>query len=170
MTELRAENANAPGDRAAPASSEPSEEAGLRDAQAIAERIAADEQAAARARERYASEPMAPIEPDPAIVRLLEPGEQVFSIRHGALLNPPRSDERVSLSGYGGTLYLTSARLIHVGQITVTIDLRDIEEVVLAGEQLLLTLAAGEAVNLTVERPRLLRVEISAVRQSADRE
>ncbi len=68
--------------------------------------------------------------------------------------------------GYGGTLYLTSRRLVHLGQVVVSVALTDIEETSLAGERLLLTLRAGEGLSLDLDRPRVLRAEIAAATRS----
>jgi hypothetical protein len=59
-------------------------------------------------------------------------------------------------------LYLTSQRLVHLGQVTVTIRLDDIVETALAGERLLVTLRDAEGFSLDLDRPRLLRTEIAA--------
>ena len=139
----------------------------LRDAEAIADRVAADEDAATKARERFQSEPMPALQPDRTVAALLRPGEVLLAVRRAALLNQPAGTDAASLPGYGGRLYLTSARLLHVGQLTASIALSDIQEVSLAGEQLLLTLAEGEGLKLRVEQPRLLRVQISAARRQA---
>ena len=64
--------------------------------------------------------------------------------------------------GYGGTLYLTSQRLVHLGQVVVSVQLTDIEETSLAGELLLLSLREGEGISLDLDRPRVLRAEIAA--------
>ncbi|MDQ3881002.1 MAG: hypothetical protein M3295_08015 [Chloroflexota bacterium] len=145
----------------------PGDAPGIRDAQAVANAIALDETEAARARERFLSDPIRPLEPDATIRPLLDPrGENVFSIRRGAIINPPLGGGH-ELPGYAGTLYVTSHRLIHVGQVTMTIQLSNVDDISLAGEQLLLALRMGEGVSLRVDRPRLLRVEIAAARRAA---
>ena len=63
------------------------------------------------------------------------------------------------------TLYLTSRRLVHLGQVVLSVNLIDIEESSLAGERLLLTLRNGEGLTLDVDRPRLLRAEMAAAGQ-----
>jgi hypothetical protein len=74
------------------------------------------------------------------------------------MLKAPGDDRAL---GYGGTLYLTSRRLLHLGQVTVNVRLTDIVETSIAGERLLVTLADGEGLMLDVDR-RQLRAEIAA--------
>ena len=80
-------------------------------------------------------------------------------MRQRAILKAPGDDRAL---GYGGTLYLTSRRLLHLGQVTVNVRLTDIVETSIAGERLLVTLADGEGLVLDVDRPRQLRAEIAA--------
>jgi hypothetical protein len=131
----------------------------LRDAAAVAERAAADEADAASARERFRDGPMPSIEPDERIVGHLTPGESVHDLRTHAILNAPGGG---SALGYGGPLYLTSRRLVHLGQVSVTVQLNDIVETSLAGERLLVTLPAGEGMALDLDRPRLFRAQMAA--------
>ena len=137
----------------------PEEGPALRDASAVAERAARDEAEATDARERFRQSPIPTIAPDDAIASHLEPGEGFHSARRSAILNVPGGDRTL---GYGGTLYLTSRRLIHLGQVVVTVQLTDIIEATLAGERLLLALRDGEGMAFDVDRPRLLRAEIAA--------
>lgn len=131
----------------------------LRDAAAAAARATADEAAAHEARERYREAPMEAIEADEQIGPHLRPGERVHSSRSSAILKAPGDDRAL---GYGGTLYLTSHRLVHLGQVTVNVQLTDILETSLAGERLLITLRHGEGISLDLDRPRLFRAEIAA--------
>lgn len=139
---------------------EPSTEDGpaLRDAARAAERAALDEAAAADARERYRIQPL-PSLTDDRVAPHLARGEQVHSLRASAILLGPGDDTAL---GYGGTLYLTSQRLIHLGQVIVTVQLTDVAETSLAGERLLLTLRNGEGLRLDIDRPRLFRTELAA--------
>jgi len=147
---------------------EPSTEEGpaLRDATAAADRAADDEAAANAARERFRIGPLEALEPDAAIRPQLADGELVHGLRRHAILKAPGDDRAL---GYGGTLYLTSRRLIHLGQVIVTVQLVDIVETSLAGERLLLTLGNGEGLALDLDRPRLLRTELAAVTQGLRR-
>jgi hypothetical protein len=131
----------------------------LRDAAAAAARADADERAAVAARERLREEPLPDLEPDEQIAPHLREGERLHGLRSSAILRAPGDDRAL---GYGGTLYLTSHRLIHIGQVTVNVELRDIVETELAGERLLITLRDGEGLALDVDRPRLLRTELAA--------
>jgi hypothetical protein len=135
------------------------EDPALRDALAAAERADADEREAHAARERLRDEPLPAIEPDESLATQLRQGERVHGSRPSAILRAPGDDRAL---GYGGTLYLTSHRLIHIGQVTVNVELGDIVETELAGERLLITLRHGEGISLDVDRPRLLRTEIAA--------
>lgn len=132
----------------------------LRDAAATVERIAGDEAEAAAARQRFRSEPMPTIPADDALTPHLNPGEGVHSVRRSAILSVPGGDRSL---GYGGALYLTSRRLIHLGQVMMSVRLADIVETSLAGERLLLALRDGEGMAFDLDRPRLLRAEIAAV-------
>lgn len=132
----------------------------LRDATAAAVRIADDEAAAEAAREQFRIAPLPAIEPDEAIKGHLDPGELVHALRSRAILRAPGGDPAL---GYGGTLYLTSRRLIHLGQVVVTVQLADIVETSLAGELLLLSLRGGEGLSLAIDRPRLLRAELAEI-------
>jgi hypothetical protein len=136
------------------------EDPALRDAATIAERAAADEVAASRARDRFLMSTVPVIDADEAIAPHLLPSEQTHALRRHAILRAPGDDRAL---GYGGTLYLTSRRLIHLGQVIVAVQLTDIVETSLAGERLLLTLRDGEGLTLDVDGPRLLRAEMAAV-------
>jgi len=131
----------------------------LRDAAAATARVEADEREAQAARERLRGEPLPAIPPDERIAPHLHPGELVHSLRTSAILKAPGDDRAL---GYGGTLYLTSQRLAHIGQVTVNVQLGDIIETSVAGERLLITLRDAEGLILDVDRPRLLRTEIAA--------
>lgn len=130
----------------------------LRDAAAAANRAADDEAAATAARAGFRIGPMQVLQPDDAIRRHLADGELVHDLRTHAILRAPGGDTAL---GYGGNLYLTSRRLIHLGQVVVTVQLTDIVELSLAGERLLLTLREGEGLSLDIDRPRLLRAEMA---------
>ena len=130
----------------------------LRDAATLAERAADDEAQAAAARERFRTDALPALDPDEVVRPHLAEGELVHALRTHAILRAPGGD---SALGYGGTLYLTSRRLVHLGQVVVTVQLTDIVETSLAGERLLLSLRQGEGISLDVDRPRLLRAEMA---------
>lgn len=141
-------------------------EPALRDATAIAERIAMDEASAAAARLRLRDAPPSAIEADGAIGPLLEPGELLVACRRSVgfdrrqLLAAP---DRVS-PFLAGDLYLTSRRLVLIGRVTLSFDLAAVEEVIVSAERILLVGRDGTGVALDVHRPRTLRVEIAAAR------
>jgi hypothetical protein len=137
--------------------------AALRDAQAVAARVSADEAAADAERVRLVAEPL-PILADGIESRVrLRPDEVVHAIRQAALL-----EDRGAQLPSGGTLYLTSRRLVHAGQEVREIQLIDIEETAVALERLLLIdLADGSDLAVEVEQPRLLRVQLAAARAAA---
>jgi hypothetical protein len=138
--------------------------AALRDAQEIAARVALDEAAADAERDRLAREPL-PILPCSA--------PTAFVVRADERLHAERRAARVerwqdqSLSG--GTLYLTSQRLVHVGvEASEEIDLSAISDMGVAMERLLLVeLADGSDLVIEVDQPRLLRVQLAAARVAA---
>lgn len=138
----------------------------LRDARAVAERAAADEAAAAEARDRLRDAPAPPIEADERIVAHLTPGESVHALRERAILSAPGGEHAM---GYGGALYLTSKRLVHLGQVMMSVQLSDIVETTMAGERLLLTLRDGEGMALDLDGPRLFRAELAASLREARR-
>lgn len=142
-----------------PAGASTEEGPALRDATHAAARAEADEREALAARERLREEPLPSIEPDARVAAHLRPGELVHDLRYSAILRPPGDDRAL---GYGGTLYLTSHRLIHIGQVTVNVQLSDIVETALAGERLLVTLHDGEGLSFDLDSPRMFRTEIAA--------
>ena len=122
-------------------------------------RAAADAEAADARRAELRSAALTRIDPDHAIRSHLLPGEEVHAVRPSATLGAPGP---ATVLGYGGTLYLTSHRLLHLGQVFVSVQLSDIAEISQAGERLLLTLGEGEGLSLDVENPRALRTELAA--------
>jgi hypothetical protein len=143
------------------------EVAAVRDATDIISRAAEDEAAAAAARARYRSEPMTGLVPDPAVVALLMPDEQLLAIRLSATLERRQPTPGTPLTrGLAGRLLVTSRRLLLVGRRIVAFDLADVSETALSGGHLLLVLRDGTGVTLDVAQPRLLRVEIAAARRT----
>jgi len=144
-----------------PADSAPADGAALRDARAIAARVAADERDADAERERLAREAL-PVVPSRAEqVFQPWPDEEIHAERHAAMVErgqdaPPS----------GGTLYLTSRRLVHVGnEAIVEIDLERVADMAVALERLLLVeLTDGSDLAIEVDGPRLLRVQVAAAR------
>lgn len=131
----------------------------LRDATEVAARAARDATDAADARARFQDEPLPILDADARIGRHLDRGEGVHSVRASAILHAPGGDRAL---GYGGTLYLTSRRLVHLGQVNMSVQLTDIVETSLAGERLLIALRDGEGLAFDLDRPRRLRAELAA--------
>lgn len=122
-----------------------------------------DDVAAAEARRCYRRRGLVPLVPDGRITPFLRPCEQLVAVRHGARVD--RRHAPLAPPDLSGDLYVTSSRLVHLGRRTVSVDLDEIEEAVVSGEEtLLLVLRGGRGVRLDVERPRLLRVQIAAAR------
>ena len=138
------------------------EDPALRDATTVAARAADDEEAAGAARDRFRIGPVPSIEPDEDVKSHLANDESVHALRRHAILRAPGGDRAL---GYAGTLYLTSRRLLHLGQVVLSVTLTEIDESSLAGERLLLSLRGGEGLALDVDMPRLLRAEMAAVLQ-----
>lgn len=138
-------------------------QAALRDAQKVALRISTDEAAADAERARLSREPL------PQLADGIEPGvrlrrdEVVHAIRSAAVLE----DSRAPLTA-GGTLYLTSRRLVHLGTELREVDLAAIAEIAVSLERLLLVdLTDGSDLAIEVDQPRLLRVQLAAARATA---
>ena len=135
-------------------------EAALRDAQKIADRIAADEAAAVDARQAYEVYGLPAIEPDEAARSILAPGELLHATHASALLEAHALGEEEALPR-GGTLYLTSTRVLHLGAETTELRLSEIDEVTVALERLvLIRLRDGSDLAVEVDQPRLLRVQL----------
>lgn len=133
----------------------------LRDAQAIAERVAADQAAAAEASARYTAEGLPSID-DPAFAALAQPGELLHAIHRSALLE---RDEAGAGSGQpvSGSLYLSSQRLLHVGPSLLAIPLDQIAETMVAVQRLvLIRLKDGGDLAVEVTQPHLLKVQLEA--------
>lgn len=138
----------------------------LRDAATTAERVAADEREAEDLRERLRDRPPASLEPDEKIAAHLADGEHLHALRRSAILREPGGDDGL---GSGGPLYLTSARIVHLGQVVMSIQLHDILEASIAGERLLISLPDGEGFSIDIARPRAFRAELAAAIREARR-
>jgi hypothetical protein len=136
---------------------------GLRDAQLIAARVSADEAAADAERARLTTEPLKGLADGIEPSLRLTAGEVVHAVRRAAILERRGSDELE-----GGTLYLTSRRLVHIGSQVRDVDLPAITEIAVSLERLLLVdLADGSDLAIEVDQPRLLRVQLAAARAAA---
>ena len=136
--------------------------AALQDAQQITARVSADEAAADAERARLTAGDL-PDVTAAATGLQLRTGEIVHAFRQVALLEGG-SGQMPS----GGTLFLTSQRLVHAGRASREVELRDIAEIAVALERLLLVdLADGSDLAIEVDQPRLLRVQLAAARAAA---
>ena len=112
---------------------------GIRDAEEILERAREDEREAFEARARYRTDGLPTIEPDGQIAEHLRAGETVFVERPSSVVS--RHQRGDGTDDFAGSLYLTSQRLILVGHTPFEVELDQIDELALAGERLLVTLA-----------------------------
>jgi hypothetical protein len=128
-------------------------------------RRAADESASWTARQAYDRDGLPEMAADELIAGHLLPGEKVHAAHARVVLNDV--GRPTGVPGHGGSLYLTSARVVHVSQIVVSVRLRDIEELAIAGDRLLLSTETGDGMSLDAPQPRLLRVQIAAARTAA---
>jgi hypothetical protein len=138
------------------------EGAAVRDAQSIADRIAADETAADEARQAYQADGLPAIEPEAGAAEILQPGETLHAVRVSTMLEEAGSTDAAA-QPRGGTLYLTSGRLVHAGEEVTELPLTAIEEMAVALERLVLIRRRdGSDLALEVDQPRLLRVQLAA--------
>lgn len=139
----------------------------LRDARSISARIAEDEVQADEARELYQVQGLPTLESDERLAALRQPDETPHAVHGSALLERDTAGDEASRL-LGGTLYLTSRRLLHAGAELTEVPLTAIEEMAVALERLLLIrLNDGSDLALEVEHPRLLRVQIAAAKGAA---
>ena len=137
----------------------------LRDAQVIAERVAADQAAAAEASARYAREGL-PVMSDRAFDAVAQTGERLHAVHRSALLEPWAADQ-LGAQPVSGTLFLTSHRLVHAGPTTVAVSLDQIAGSLVALQRLvLIRLRDGTELAVQVTQPHLLKVQIEAAQTS----
>jgi hypothetical protein len=153
----------APAGRTAEADPTTAIPAALRDAGDVSARVSADEAAADAERARLASQPLPSLGDGIEPSMRLHPKELLHAIRPAAML-----DDGHTKTPAGGTLYLTSRRLVHTGSSVREVDLADIADAGVALERLLLLdLADGSDLAIEVDQPRLLRVQLAAARAAA---
>ncbi len=107
-----------------------------------------------------------PIEPDDRIGVMLAPGEMVVAVRRSVILER-RKGWLEPGGGLGGDLYVTTQRLVYLGRMPVEYPLAEIREAIVADGALWLVVGESRGVEIAVEDPCLLRVEIAAVREAA---
>jgi hypothetical protein len=126
----------------------------------------ADEASADAARRRLRAHGIVPIEPDDRIRVMLAPGEVVAAIRRSVSLER-RKDPTESSGRMVGDLYVTTRRLVYLGRERVEYPLAEIQDAVEAEGTLRLIVGDRRGIEIEVPDPRLLRVEIAAVREAA---
>lgn len=141
----------------------PDADARIDEAQALT-----DEQQARRAREEYREQGIPELAPDPTVAPHLESQERVLGARSEA------SVARIDEGTHGavrdeGPIYVTSARLLHVGERVSSVSLYDIDELAMADDRILVTLTGGRGLMLDVTEPRQFRVLLAAARGAAAR-
>jgi hypothetical protein len=127
--------------------------------------VAADAAAARCVRRRLREQGPVPLEPDDRIKVVLEAGESIVAMRSGTQLER-RGCPRSQSGQLVGDLYVTTRRLIHLGSSLVQYPLAEIAEAGVAPTRLDLIVGQGRAVEITVLDPRVLRVELAAVREA----
>jgi hypothetical protein len=128
--------------------------------------IAADDAAAAdETRRLLRQDGVVPIEPDDRIATMLVPGEQVVTVRRGVSLER-RKLQRDPDEMLSGDLYVTTRRLVYLGRVPVEYELSEVREAVVATGALRLVVGDSRGVEIGVPDPRLLRVELAAVREA----
>ncbi len=118
------------------------------------------------ARRRLREQGIVAVEPDERIGVMLAPGERVVAVRH-AISIERRKDVRDPELALRGDLYVTTTRLVCLGQVPVDVPLVEISEAIVAGGALRLIVGDGRGVEIRTGDPYLLRVEISAAREAA---
>lgn len=130
----------------------------IADASHVASRIREDERGAREERQRLSSEGLVPLEADLTVAGMLRTDEHVTDVREACQAERLSGLQRVN---HSGRLYVTSERLIIGGARGLEIEMRDIEELELIGERLMVRLRDGTGVGLDIPAPRVLRVRIA---------
>lgn len=121
----------------------------------------ADRTEAAAARSRYRAVGLVPIAADPGVDKELAHGEWLVAHRPSVRIDRRHHGDELRPSG---DLYVTSERVVVLGQGSISIALDEIDDAGLLGGTLVLMLRGGNSVTVETNRPRLLRVQIAAAR------
>jgi hypothetical protein len=124
-----------------------------------------DELAADELRRRLRVRGILPIEPDDRIRELLAQGECVVAVRR-AVAFERRASARDGDSVLGVDLYVTTHRLVILGPVRLEYPLAEIREMYVAAGAVRLVDDRNRALEFGVADPRVLRVEIAAVREA----
>jgi hypothetical protein len=128
--------------------------------------VTIDEALAADARTRLREEGIIAVEPDERIGVMLVGDERVIAVRRGVCIER-RKDCRDPDQALRGDLYVTTRRLVCLGQVSIDLPLGDIREAGVVGGALRLIIGDGRGLEIRTTDPRLLRVQIAAVRVEA---
>jgi hypothetical protein len=138
---------------------------GNRDADEILRRVRQDEAEADEARVRYRLEGLPSVNVDGPAAEHVPAGETAIDVRSSAVVT--RHVFGDGTDELAGQRVLTTQRLLVVGHAPLEVELDEIDELTLAGERLLVTLRDGTGLSIDASRPRLLRVQIAALREAA---
>lgn len=127
---------------------------------------ASDQASADDARVRLRKRGIVSVEPDERIGVMLAPGERVVAVRRAIAIERLK-DERHPERALRGDLYVTTNRLVCLGQVPVDVPLVEIKEAVVVAGVLRLVIGHGRGLGIRTRDPLLLRVELSAVREAA---
>lgn len=130
------------------------------------DRASTDDALADDARRRLRDQGIVPVEPDERIGVMLAAGERVVAVRRGVSIER-RKENRDPELGLRGDLYVTTHRLVCLGQVQVEVPLVAIREAVVAQGALRLIVGGGHGIEIRTADPKVLRVEIAAVRAGA---
>jgi hypothetical protein len=106
------------------------------------------------------------VEPDERVAVMLAPGETVVAVRRAVSIER-RKDVRDPGMALVGDLYVTTDRLLCLGQVRIDVPLVDITDAVVAVGTLRLAIGDGRGLVIRTNDPCVLRVEIGAVREAA---
>jgi hypothetical protein len=125
-----------------------------------------DEEAARHARNQYRQSGIPPLEPDVVVALHLAEGEQLLGVRARASLG--RIDEALQAAVRNeGSLYVTNRRLLHIGSEITSVPVSEIDELAMADDRILVTMAGASGVTLDAPYPHQLRVLIAAIKSAA---
>ena len=127
------------------------------------EPAADDERAASTRRRALRAGAVVPIEPDPRVAVLLEPGERVVAQRRGVAVEVHGGDPSTGTDRASDPvdLYVTDRRLLGIG-IGLDLQLDAIVEADSTNGRLRLRLGDTRGIAIGVADPSVLRVEIAA--------
>jgi hypothetical protein len=126
---------------------------------------ASDELLALRARQQYRESGIPALAADEFVAPLLDHEERLLGSRDPATVRMVDIDDGGrAIRLEEGRLYVTDRRLLHVGSRTESVELLNIDELAMADDRILVTLAGSRGLTLDVENPHQLRVLIAAAK------